>query len=62
MAVVYTNIGSTIRASKELDNLYKRNVGRGGQYKYVYRKMLKSGKFQVGLSKSKINSAFSKKL
>jgi len=62
MAVVYSKISSPIQAQRLLDDLFKFNKGRGGQWIYVYKKFMKSGGYTVGLSKSKLKGAISKKL
>ena len=40
-------------AEKEFNELVRRNKGRGGQYNYVYMKLLASGGYDIGLLKEK---------
>ena len=62
MAVVYTNINSGITADKLFKKLYEFNKGKKGQYKYVYMKRLKSGKYQVGLLQKESKSVILRRL
>ena len=43
-------------AEKEFNELVRRNKGRGGQYNYVYMKLLKSGGYDIGLLQQKSSS------
>jgi len=62
MVVVYKNISSPIKAKSLFDDLYKFNKGRGGQYKYVYEKRMKTGKYNVGLLKNEAKSVILRRL
>ena len=53
MVIINTYRANFGYALNEFENLVAFNKGRGGQYKYAYMKILKSGNYQIGLLKEK---------